>query len=51
MELRGGEGPEVGFCQATPTDALAVADEQVELLLAEGVRPKDPARAYRERKA
>lgn len=43
MELRGGEGPEVGFCQATPTDALAVADEQVELLLAEGWPASDIA--------
>lgn len=43
MELRGGDGPEVSFVPARVSEALEVADEQVEALLEEGWRPKDIA--------
>ena len=43
MELRGGDGPEVSFVPAQVSEALEVADEQVEALLEEGWRPKDIA--------
>ena len=36
MESRGGEGPEVTFVPASKTDALEVADEQVDVLFDEG---------------
>lgn len=43
MELRGGDGPEVSFVPAQVSEALEVADEQVEALLEEGWRPQDIA--------
>ena len=43
MELRGGDGPEVSFVPARVSEALEVADEQVEALLEEGWRPQDIA--------
>ena len=43
MELRGGDGPEVSFVPARVSEALEVADEQVEALLEGGWRPKDIA--------
>ena len=36
MELRGGEGPDVTFVPAPQAEALAVADEQVDILFNEG---------------
>ena len=43
MELRGGDGPAVSFVPAQVSEALEVADEQVEALLEEGWRPQDIA--------
>ena len=43
MELRGGDGPEVTYVPATRSDAIAVADDEVETLLAEGWNPSDIA--------
>ncbi|TQF65613.1 nuclease [Rhodococcus spelaei] len=43
MRLLGGEGPEVRFVPCAATDALAVADDQVDALLDEGWRPEDVA--------
>lgn len=39
MRLEGGDGPEVAFVPAASADALAVADDQVDLLLDEGWDP------------
>lgn len=39
MVLRGGDGPEVEFVSASPSDALEVADDAVERLLDEDGRP------------
>ena len=36
MEPRGGEGPEVSFVAASQEEAVSVADEQVDVLFAEG---------------
>lgn len=43
MQLRGADGPQVDFVQTSKTDALAVADDQVEALLTEGWEPEDIA--------
>ncbi|SDE38415.1 NERD domain-containing protein [Rhodococcus tukisamuensis] len=43
MRLLGGEGPEVRFVPCSAADALAVADDQVDLLLGDGWRPEDLA--------
>jgi hypothetical protein len=39
MRLMGGSGPDVTFVPATPDDAVPVADDQVDALLAEGWHP------------
>lgn len=39
MSPRGGDGPEVEFLPASPTEALGVADDQVERLLDQGWEP------------
>lgn len=41
MYARGGHGPAVRFVPATASEALEVADEQVDVLLDEGWRPED----------
>ena len=43
MELRGGDGPEITYVPASRDDAIAVADDEVEALLAEGWQPSDIA--------
>lgn len=43
MELRGGDGPAVSFVPAPAGESVEVADEQVEVLLEEGWRPRDIA--------
>ena len=43
MELRGGDGPEVTFVPASKTDALSIADEQVDALFDEGWNAGDIA--------
>jgi hypothetical protein len=41
--MQGGDGPAVRFIPCSPQDAVAVADDQVELLLDEGWRAEDVA--------
>lgn len=41
MNLRGSDGPEVGFVQTSTAEALDAADEQVDVLLDEGWNPQD----------
>jgi len=43
MRLLGGDGPAVRFVACAPSDAMNVADDQVELLMDEGWRPEDLA--------
>ncbi|WP_068401278.1 nuclease-related domain-containing DEAD/DEAH box helicase [Kribbia dieselivorans] len=43
MELRGGNGPEVTFVEASLSEAVEMADEQVDALLDEGWAPRDIA--------
>lgn len=43
MRLLGGEGPEVRFVPCRGQDALGVADDQIDVLLAAGWRPEDVA--------
>lgn len=39
MRLEGGDGPDVTFVRTTPEDAVAAADDQVDLLIDEGWQP------------
>lgn len=41
MNLRGSDGPGVGFVQTSTAEALDAADEQVDVLLDEGWNPQD----------